>query len=427
MNDLPLWAQIALLSGLLLSSAFFSIAETSMMAINKYRLQALAEQGVRSAILTRKLLSRTDKLLSTLLLSNNLLNTAATAVVTSLAISIYGNNEFALSIATGCVAFAIIIVAEITPKVIGAAYPAKVAMPASYPITFFVKILTPFVWFINFFVEGMLKRVGLSSKHGDNNSLNLDELRSLVLESGHFLPHRPRAILMNLFELESLTVDDVMTPRTRMEFLNFYKDEEALAHEICTAHHNKLPLIDQDWNNVVGIVHMRRVLSLFNTDEFSKDALQKLIQPAYFIPSGTPVNLQLQNFQENKERMGLVVDEYGEVLGMITPEDILEELIGEFTSHAPNALGGMVTEDSEDRSVTVDGSTDLRDLNRRYHLDLPLDGPRTLNGLLLEHLQDIPETGLSVKMGSTIIEIVQVANRSVKTAKLFIPGKKTSS
>jgi len=212
-----------------------------------------------------------------------------------------------------------------------------------------------------------------------------------------------------------------------MEYLDFSKSEETLAHQISTAHHNKVPLIEKDWRQVIGILHVRRALSLFYAEEFCKEELQKLLQPAYFIPSGTPVNLQLQNFQENKERAGLVVDEYGEVLGMITPEDILEELIGEFTSHAPNAMGNSSTEDSTEHSVTVDGYTDLRDLNRRYQFDLPLDGPRTLNGLLLELLQDIPETGLSIKIGDTIVEIVQVADRSVKTAKLFRQPKKTSS
>lgn len=389
------------------------------MAINKYRLQALAEQGHRSAILTRKLLSRTDKLLSTLLLSNNLLNTASTAVVTSLAISTFGNNEVALTIATAGVAFAIIIFAEIGPKVIGAAYPEKVALPSSYVIAFFVRIFAPFVWVINSVVEGALRNFGLSSKSSGDQSLNLTELRSLVLESGHFLPSKPRAILMNLFELEQLTVEDVMTPRMRMEYLDFSKDEDELAYQISTAHHNKLPIIDKDWAQVIGLLHVRRALALFYHEEFDKEALQKLLQPAYFIPAGTPVSLQLHLFQENKERMGLVVDEYGEVLGMITPEDILEELIGEFTSHAPNASFSTAFENLQDQSITVDGSMDLRDLNKRYKIDFPLDGPRTLNGLILEQLQDIPETGLSVKVGDIVIEILQVADKQVRTAKLF--------
>lgn len=395
------------------------------MALNKYRLQALAEQGVKSAILTKALLSRTDKLLSTLLLSNNLLNTASTAVVTSLAISAYGNNEFALTLATAAVAFAIIIFAEIGPKVIGAAYPDKVALPASYVITLFVKLFTPFVWVINSLVEGALKNFGLSSRNQDDSALNLNELRSLVLESGHFIPSKPKAILMNLFDLESLTVEDVMTPRMRMEYLDISRDEDELAHQITTAHHNKLPVIDKDWGHVIGVLHVRRALSLFYNEEFSKEELIKLLQPAYFVPSSTLSSMQLQQFQENKERLGLVVDEYGEMLGMITPEDILEELIGEFTSHAPttSSMGGASNLEAD--TVLVDGSSDLRDLNRRYQLSLPTDGPRTLNGLLLEHLQDIPETGLSIKLDDLIIEIIQVANKQVRTARLSKRSKQT--
>lgn len=395
-----------------------------MMALNKYRLQALAEQGNRSAIITRGLLQRTDRLLSTLLLSNNILNTACTAVVTSLAISAFGNNEIALSIATASVAFAIIIFAEIGPKVIGAAYPEKVALPASYVIAFFVKALSPFVWVINTLVEAALKNFGLSSKNSADQSLNLSELRSLVLESGHYLPTKSRAILMNLFDLELLTVEDVMTPRMRMEHLDIHRSEEDLAHQVTTAHHNKLPVIDKDWSQVVGLLHVRRTLNMFHNNEFDKENLEKLLQPAYFIPASTPVSHQLQLFQENKERMGLVVDEYGEVLGMITPEDILEELIGEFTSHAPNSVFTNFFEALEDQAITVDGSIDLRDLNRTYNIELPLDGPRTLNGLILEQLQDIPEMGLSVKVGDIVIEILQVADKQVRTAKLFKIQKK---
>ncbi len=386
-----------------------------MMALNKYRLQALAEHGHRSAILTRRLLQRTDKLLSTLLLSNNILNTAATAVVTSLAISAFGNNEIVLTIATACVALAIIVFAEIGPKVIGAAYPEKVALPASYPIAFFVQTLSPFVWLINSMVEAALKKFGLSSKGSADQSLNLAELRTLVLESGHFLPTKSRSILMNLFELESLTVEDVMTPRMRMEHLDIQRSDEELAQQIITAH----PVIDKDWQQVIGLLHVRRALNLFYSNEFDKSSLEKLLQPAYFIPASTPVNQQLQLFQENKERMGLVVDEYGEVLGMITPEDILEELIGEFTSHAPNAVFKNFLDGQDDQSITVDGSIDIRDLNRTYQISLPLNGPRTLNGLILEQLQDIPEMGLSVKIDDIVIEILQVADKQVRTAKLF--------
>ena len=418
MNDLPLWAQLCLLIVLLLGSGFFSIAETSMMAINRYRLQVMAEQGNRSAKLTRKLLEKTDRLLSTLLLGNNILNTASTAVVTSLTISWYGNNELALTIATALVALAIIIFAEITPKVIGAAHPEKVAMPASYVMAALVSLFSPFVWFINLFVGRLLRWIGLSPTSGEAPALNLQELRSMVLESGHFLPQKPKSILLNLFELEELTVDDMMTPRVRMEHLNLSTEQALIRQQIATAHHNKLPVIDKDWRQVTGILHLRHTLALFESGDFDESSLRRLVQPAYFIPSATPAIAQLQNFQENKERLGLVVDEYGEVLGLITPEDILEELIGEFTSHAPHHEA-LSPEHVVDRvNILVDGASSLRALNRKYALGLPISGPKTLNGLVLEQLQDIPEAGVSIKIGQVVIEIVQAADRSVKTARI---------
>jgi Mg2+/Co2+ transporter CorB len=425
-SDLPLWLQILLLLFLLALSGFFSISETSMMAINRYRLQARVQQGSRAAALTKKLLSQTDRLLSTLLLGNNILNTAITAVVTSLTIQWYGNNEMALGIATAVVAFAIIIFAEITPKVIGAAHPEKVALPASFLLTPFMKLFAPAVWLINLFVARLMKSLGLSTTAGnDNNALNMEELRSMVLESGHFLPQKPKSILLNLIELEDLTVDDIMTPRSKMEYLNNTNSLEVLSHQISTAHHNKLPIIKGDWRDVAGILHVRSALSLFMAQEFDEENLQRMLTPAYFIPTGTSALQQLNFFQENRERLGLVVDEYGEVMGLVTPEDILEQLIGEFTSRAPYSehLGHKEGESGPGAlNVIVDGSLPLRKLNRLFQLDLPLDGPKTLNGLVLEHLQEIPEAGTSVRIGDVVIEVVQSADKSVKTARLHKVG-----
>jgi Mg2+/Co2+ transporter CorB len=391
-----------------------------MMAINRYRLQALAEQGSRAAKLTRRLLQETDKLLSTLLLGNNLLNTASTALVTSITISWYGNNEIALSIATALVAMAIIIFAEITPKIIGAAHPEKVALPSSYVMAVLVTLFSPMVWFTNLFVSRMIKWLGLTAASSESPTLNMQELRSMVLESGHFIPQKPKAILLNLFELESLTVDDMMTPRSRMEYLKLNADPDLLRQQIATAHHNKLPVIEKDWRKVVGMLHVRHSLSLFAHAEFEEGALEKLLQPPYFIPSGSPAITQLQYFQEHRERVGLVVDEYGEVLGLITPEDILEELIGEFTSHAPHLESMNESSGGSGMSnVLVDGASSLRALNRKYGFTLPVTGPKTLNGLVLDYLQDIPEAGVSVRIDQHVIEIVQAADRSVKTARIY--------
>ncbi len=421
MQDIPFWLQIVLLIALLALSAFFSISETSMMAINRYKLQSRAQQGLRSAQLTRKLLSKTDTLLSTLLLGNNLLNTAITAIVTSVTIQWYGNEELALGIATALVAFAIIIFAEITPKIIGAAHPEKIALPASFLLLPFIKLFAPAVWLINSFVSRFTQLMGLSNTNNQQHALNLEELRSMVLESGHFLPPKPKSILLNLIELEELTVDDMMTPRSRLEHLNQCQALDHLRHQIATAHHNKLPVIDGDWTDVKGILHIRNALSLLIDNHFDLAHLKKQMSPAYFIPSGTSALLQLNYFQENRERLGLVVNEYGEVKGLITPEDILEQLIGEFTTHAPHAETLGMEEGpnhTQELNIIVDGSVTLRKLNRAFNLNLPLEGPKTLNGLVLERLQDIPEVGTSIKVNNLVIEIVQAADKNVKTARL---------
>jgi Mg2+/Co2+ transporter CorB len=320
------------------------------------------------------------------------------------------------------VAFAIIIFAEITPKVIGAAHPEKIALPASFVLTPLVKLFTPFVWFINLFVSRLMRSMGLQ-KNADaqGTALNLEELKSMVLESGHFLPNKPRAILLNLIDLEELTVDDIMTPRSKMECLDIRQTIEVLRHQLSTAHHNKLPVIHGDWNRVEGILHVRHALGLMMAGDLDLADLQRYLSPAYFIPTGTSALQQLQFFQENRERVGLIVDEYGEVVGLLTPEDILEQLIGEFTSRAPSSES-YVSDDVGGKAlnVIVDGTLTLRKLNRVFGLDLPLDGPKTLNGLVLEQLRDIPEAGTSVRIGDVVIEVVQAADKSVKTARLHL-------
>lgn len=420
MEELPFWAQLLLLVALLALSGFFSIAETSMMAINRYRLQAMAQQGRRAATLTRRLLAQTDKLLSTLLLGNNILNTAITTLAALITIDMYGNNDLAMGIATMLVAFAIIIFAEITPKVIGAAHPEKIALPASFILTPLVKLFSPFVWFINLFVSRLMRTMGLQkTADHEGNSLNLEELKSMVLESGHFLPNKPRAILLNLIDLEELTVDDIMTPRSKMECLDLRQPLDTLRHQLSTAHHNKLPVIHGDWNRVEGVLHVRHALGLMMAGDLDLADLKKYLSPAYFIPTGTSALQQLQFFQENRERLGMIVDEYGEVLGLLTPEDILEQLIGEFTTRAPysdtplNEKAGPNT-----LNAIVDGTVTLRKLNRVFGLDLPLDGPKTLNGLVLEQLRDIPEAGTSVRVGNVVIEVIQAADKSVRTARI---------
>ncbi|TAK92405.1 MAG: HlyC/CorC family transporter [Burkholderiaceae bacterium] len=420
MDTIPLWAQITALVALLLLSGFFSIAETSMMALNRFRVRHLAKSGKRSARMALALLHKTDRFLSMVLIGNTLLNAATTTLVTALAIYYFGNDETVLSIATGIVAFLILVFSELTPKVVGAAYAEQIALPSSLIFSLLVRLFYPLIWFVNLFVTGILKLLRLRSTSEDQTTLSTDELRSLVLESAQFMPKKHRSILLNLFDLEQITVDDVMTPRAHIEALDITQDLEQLRAQLATCYHNKLLVYERDINQVKGLLHVRQVLALLDTDTLNKESLLAALSEPYYIPAGTAALAQLQNFQEKKLRLGLVVDEYGEVEGLVTLADIVEEVVGEFTSTMPAAAVRGLHWD-EDGLALVEGQTSLRKLNRRLGLHFSLDGPKTLNGLLLEYLQDIPETGVSVKIAGCPIEIVQVHDRLIRVARLQRP------
>lgn len=420
LNDWPWWAQVGLVILLLAISAFFSITETSMMAANRHRLRHLANRGNRGAKNTQTLLSKTEELLSVILIGNNIVNTVLPVLLTGIAMHAFGNNASVLSISTGVAAVLIIIFCEITPKVIGATYPERFAIFTSWVIRPLIVIMKPAMWLINVFVSVLLKVLRVNTKANQNTQMTPEELRSVVLESTHFIPNKHRSILVNLFNLESIKVDDVMTPRSRMEVLDFSKPIEDVIHQLETCYHNKLPVCDEDSDRVIGILAVRKALSLLGDDDLQHHHFKELLSEPYFIPSGTPVLQQLQFFQENQERIGLVVDEYGIVQGLVTIEDILEELIGEFTTSLPDLA--IKTKWSDDDTYIADGTASLRDLNRLLNLDLPTDGPKTLNGLLIEILEDIPDNNVSVKIGSVVMEIIQVDEQIIKTVRIYQPN-----
>ena len=417
MDAIPLWLSLVALIVLVLVSGFFSIAETSMMALNRFRLGHLVRQGRRSAKLAASMLGQTDRLLGTILLGNNLVNTAVTAIVTALAIRAFGHNDTVLLIATAVVAVVLIIFAEITPKVIGATWPERIALPAAYPLRMLMTLFAPAVWGLNLIVGRMLALVGIDPRQPQQARLSLEEMRTIVLESGHFFPAKHRSILLNLFDLERITVDDVMIPRGRIEALDLATGEAGLREQLATCYHNKLPVYEGEINHVVGLLHVRRALGLLQRDQFDTEAVRELLVEPYFIPSGTAVFAQLQFFQETRRRIGLVVDEYGEVLGLVTLEDIIEEIIGEFTTTTPGGADSALSW-SESGEVVVDGSVSLRELNRRLGTRFPLDGPRTLNGLILESLQDLPESSVGIRFGPIVVEILNVEDRMVRSARL---------
>jgi len=415
LETIPFWLQLLSLLLLLLLSAFFSISETAMMALNRFRLGHLVREGRRGAQLASRLLGQTERLLGTILLGNNIANTALTAIVTAMAIRYFGDDDRVIVVATTLVALLLIVFCEITPKVIGATFPEHIALPASYPLNVLMRVLAPVVWAVNLIVGRLLRLAGVQPQGQMAPSVSLEELHTIVLESGGFMPPKHRSILLNLLGLEQVAVDDVMVPRHRIEALDLATDPRGIREQLATCFHNKLPVFEGEINRVVGMLHVRRALGLLQHESFDAGDLRAILTDPYFVPSGTPVFRQLQFFQENRQRIALVVDEYGEVLGLVTLEDIIEEIIGEFTTTAPGGDSALRWVDDE---VTVDGSAPLRELNRRLGTGFALDGPRTLNGLLLETLRELPEASVSVRFGSLVVEIQQIEDRLIRMARL---------
>jgi len=410
-----LGALLGALAVLLVLSGFFSMSETSMMAVNRYRLRTLAKAGHRGAKLAEWLLSNTDKLLGVVLLGNNLLNAAAASLVTIIAFRLFGQNELAMTLGALVVTFLILVFSEVTPKVIGASYPDRIAPGASFILAPLLKLAYPAVWFVNLFVQAMLRLLRLKPSSSEN-SMGVEELRTLLAESGSFLPAQHRGILLNLFDLEHITVDDVMRPRGQIEAIDIATDRTEIVHQLATSHHSRLPVYEGEANNVVGMLHVRRVLAHIHEDGFDLDELRDALRSPYFIPSGTNLYTQLEQFQATRQSIGLVVDEYGELLGLVTVEDILEEIVGEFASVRPGGQEPGLRQ--ADGSYLVEGTVSLRELNRKLKLELPVDAARTLNGLILDHLEAMPEPGVSVLIAGYPVEIVQVHGRMVKTARI---------
>ncbi|CAN5421234.1 HlyC/CorC family transporter [soil metagenome] len=391
------------------------------MAANRHRLRHLAKRGSKLAATTIWLLDRTDKVLSLVLIANTLINALVTALVTAIAITAFGNHERVITIATAIVAFLLIVFAEISPKIIGATYPERIALVASFILKPLMALAKPVIWFVNLFVSLLLR--GLRIKAGSearDHRVSPEELRSMVLEGGNFIPKKHKSILLNLFDLEQISVEDVMTPRAQVEALDLSVPVDEIKRQLTTCYHNKLPVYEGEINQIVGILHVRKAVALLNQEEeLTAEHFRQLLIPPYFIPEDTDVFTQLQNFQENHERLGIIVDEYGEVQGLVTLDDIIEEMIGEFTTSMPGASRADAFNWDENGECLLEGGTSLREINKRLHLTLPLDGPKTLNGLLLEMLQDIPDASVSVKIGNCVIEIIQVQNQSIKVVKLL--------
>jgi len=416
-DDIPLGWLFGALATLLACSGFFSMSETCMMALNRYRLKHLVREGNRGARLASKLLDRTDELLSFILAGNTVINAATTILVAEVSRRLLGNGDYVLAVATAAASFAILIFAEIIPKILGATFSESIALGASYVLTPLIRGTKPVMWVINVIVRGLLKVLRIKQV-GDKRGghLSMEELRTLVLEGGKFIPKKHQSIFLNLFELEDMTVDDTMTPRGQIEHIDLKDDIEDIRAALGTAHHTRLVVCEGGLDNVMGVVHVRKVLNATRGEQIDLATLRTIVREPYFVPEATPLLDQLTNFQENQRHLGLVVDEYGEILGLVTLKDILEEIVGEFTSQAVGSAALFHKE--ADGSVIADGSCSLRVLNRKAGYEFPLDGPKTINGLLLEQLEDIPESGLSLMVAGHPLEILQVQNRMVKVVRI---------
>lgn len=386
-----------------------------MLALNRYRLRHLKKNGVKGAVKASNLLDKTDQLISVILIGNNFVNILATSIATVIALRIWG--DAGIAIATTVLTFVILIFAEITPKTIAAYHPEKIAFPAAYILTPLLKLMYPIVWTVNQMTGALLKLLGVNTENTDANHLSREELRTVVNEAGALIPRRHREMLVGILDLESVTVNDIMIPRNEIIGIDIEDDLNDILQQIKSSQHTRLPVYKGDINNVIGILHLRNISRVLLNTEPNKAQLLQTCREPYFIPESTPLNTQLLQFQQEKRRIGIVVDEYGEVQGIATMEDILEEIVGEFTTDYSASSSNDITP-VDDGSYLIDGSTSIRNLNKTLNWALPIDGPKTINGLITEKLETIPETPVCLAIDHYQIEIRQIKDNMIKTAQI---------
>jgi Mg2+/Co2+ transporter CorB len=418
MDDISLGSLAVALAILLVSAGFFSIAETAMMAANRHRLKHRAHRGSRGAKQALVLLAQVDRLLGVILLGNTLVAAAAATLTAVITKRLFGEGELALGIGTLAITFAILVFSEITPKVVGAAHADRIAPVVSFVLAPMLTAATPVVWFVNLFVQGLLKMMRIRPAAESAGTLSQEELRSLVLE-GQYFRGKHRAMLANLLDLEEISVDDVMTPRSQIHVVDLTAKPALLAQQLATAYHSRMPACDGEPDNITGVLHLKHVLPLQQAGELDAAHLREVLRPPYFVPAGTPLLTQLQQFQTDRQRLGLVVDEYGELQGLVTIEDIVEEIIGDFTTSSGSGIETFRRD--ADGSVVVDGMAPLRTLNRTLGTQFPLEGPKTLNGLIVEQLGEIPDAGTRVRVAGQAIEILQTQDRAIRVVRLLPP------
>jgi Mg2+/Co2+ transporter CorB len=417
LDDISTGILFALLACLIVISGYFSGSETGMMSLNRYRLKHLANTGHKGAKRVEKLLNRPDRLIGLILIGNNLVNILASAIATILGMRIYG--DIGVAIATGVLTLVILVFAEVTPKTIASLFPERVSYASSILLMILMKVLSPLVILVNFITNGFIRILGVKARHDATDHLSSEELRTVVNEAGSLIPQRHQDMLVSILDLEHVTVNDIMVPRNEITGIDINDDWKSIVRQLTHSPHGRIVLYRDQIDEVVGMLRLREAYRLMlEKNEFNKETLLRAADEIYFIPEATPLNIQLLKFQRNKQRIGLIVDEYGDINGLVTLEDILEEIVGEFTTSIAPSLSEEITPQS-DGSFLIEGSANIRDINKGLQWTLPTNGPRTLNGLILEHLEDIPESHLSVQVASHPMEIVELEENRIKLVRVF--------
>ncbi|MEJ2343830.1 MAG: HlyC/CorC family transporter [Gammaproteobacteria bacterium] len=421
MDDIPLSVLFGALVCLIVLSAFFSGSETGLMTLNRYRLRHLAKAKHPGAVRAARLLENPDRLIGLILLGNNFVNILASSLATIIALRL--GNEGAIAIAAGLLTLVVLIFAEVAPKTYAALHPERIAFPAAFIYKPLLRILYPLVWTVNLVVGGLLRLFRVRPADATTLSLSTEELRTVVNEAGAIIPQRHQRMLLSILDLEKVTVEDIMVPRNEIIGIDIEDSWDDIEQQLINSQYTKLPVYRDSIDNVIGFLYLRNFVHLLRQHAFAHQELLNIVREPYFIPEGTPLNKQLLNFQRMKRRIGLVVDEYGDIMGLATLEDILEEIVGEFTTDPSTA--GKDIHPQEDGSYMIDGSVHVRELNRALHWELPTSGPKTLNGLILEYMETIPEPGTSLLLAGYPVEIVQIKDNVVKTVRIQprLPGR----
>lgn len=416
MDDISTGVLIGALVFLVFLSAFFSAAEIAMVSLNRHRLQHLVSSGHRGAHIAQRLLARPDRLIGVILLGSNTVNALFSALTTVTVINLWGEEESSIGIATVIITLVILILTDLAPKTLAALHPERIAFPSAFVLRPMLWLIYPVVWVINGMANGLLRLVGVRVRARTVDQVSPEELRAIIMEAGVLIPESHQDMLLGILDLEKITVDDVMVPRGKIEGVNLDVEWDDIVSQLTGSRYTRLPVYRGSLDNVNGMIHVRRVLNLMREGKLDKESLEQAIVEPYFIPSGTTLTTQLLNFRQVKRRIGLVVDEYGDIQGLVTLDEILEEIVGDFTAHAMGRIEDVHPQ--SDGSYLIRGTVSLRDLNRQLDWKLPTDDSRTLNGLIVEYLEDIPESGTSLMIHGYQVEILRTRGTAIEIARV---------